>query len=675
MPLIVSYGSPDNLAKIVQVKTLTWDQYRAELSTPVVGTDKAAGGWSIPASFSPAYRDSENCVARYALTFDYDKVTPEDTTLIFKAYEDYEYLAYQTFSHSPDKPRWRFVFPLSRPVTFDEFQAVSRKVASWAGIELAARESHVPAQMMFLPVVKSDRGLGSVHNTGTVLNVEDVLASYMTWTDRSEWPHRKDADVLSGADVAVDPTTKPGIVGDFCRAYTISAAIEKFKLPYEHVDGDRYTYTAGSRPEGAIIYDDDKKLHSHHDSDPAHGQHNAFDLTRLHHFGGLDAESAVALPITERPSFRAMVALATDDPAVRRQAALTEFEDIDEPKPALEAPRERLAQPVSVLCETPTQTRWLIRNELERGVMALMAGPRGSYKSFKAIHWAMSCAVQGLPVYVISAEGGDFGRRVSAWMKHHDLTIYPPLYVVERRIDLNTQAGVETIRQDCLAWGIRPVLFVLDTFSKLSGGLDENDNSQVKQFIGRLDNGLKRPDAFDATVLLVAHTGHSDASRARGASALEADTDAAYIVQKDPVGGTVRVTRERFKSSSELPPMVYQPKIITLDRLDDEGQAVTSVVLEPADLSRVKGLRKPGGAKQRLMMDVLKELAPDGSTVEVDRLLTTAAQRLPRDISKRDTRRATMRQALDGMVINKVVFLHEDGISSTPVIVEDWLNG
>lgn len=235
MKLIVSYGAHSNLAEITQVKTLTWGQYAFELSTPMVAGDKTARGWSIPASFSPAYRDSENFVARHALTFDYDRITPENVTLLTEAYRGVTHLMYTTFSHTQAQPRYRFVFPLARPVTFDEFQAVSRKVASWAGIELAARESHVPAQMMFLPVTRTADSFEAVLHSRETLDPDAVLAEYADWTDRTSWPHRARADVLSGADVAEDPLQKAGIVGDFCRAYSISAAIEKFGLPYERV--------------------------------------------------------------------------------------------------------------------------------------------------------------------------------------------------------------------------------------------------------------------------------------------------------------------------------------------------------------------------------------------------------------------------------------------------------
>jgi hypothetical protein len=680
--LVVSYGAAGAdaaMARIVATKQQTWREYARTLADPVVGEDKAIRGWSVPAKFSPSYRHGENLVARYALTFDYDHVTDADLETIRKTYEPLEYLAYTTFSHTPERPRWRFVFPLSRAATHDEFQAVSRRIAARAGIELTAGESHKSSQMMFLPVVRAKELFQKRYNRGAWVDVDAVLAEFEDWTDRTQWPRRREGDGVHEDGETVDPTTKPGVIGDFCRAYPISEAIAAFDLPYVHVRDNRWTYTLGSRPEGVVIYDEDKKAQSHHDTDPARGQTNAFDLVRLHKFSGLDGEAFTDVPITERPSFREMARLAAADPRVQREAALAAFEDLGPATdpPAVEKPAvAALARPLSVVLTTPTHPRWLIRDELERGVMALMAGPRGSYKSFKALHWAMTCSVAGYPVYVVSAEGGDFERRAAAWMLHHDVVVAPPLYVVEKRLDLNSREGVETIRQDCLRLNIRPALFVLDTFSKLSGGLDENDNSQVKSFIGRLDNGLKRPDAFDATVLLVAHTGHSDTSRARGASALEADTDAAYIVNRDNGTGTVRISRERFKSSSELPPLVYKPTIVALNRLDDEGLPVTSIVLEPTDANAANsGSRRPRGKNQKHLWQVLAELAPDGMGVPVDGLLDAAVERLPVDSKGRDTRRQNMRQALEAMTVDGLIFKHGNTVSTTQVVVsEEWLD-
>ena len=59
---------------------------------------------------------------------------------------------------------------------------------------------------------------------------------------------------------------KKGVVGAFCRTYTITQAMDKF-LPglYEETAvAGRYTYTGGETTGGAIIYDGDMFLYSHH---------------------------------------------------------------------------------------------------------------------------------------------------------------------------------------------------------------------------------------------------------------------------------------------------------------------------------------------------------------------------------------------------------------------------
>jgi len=321
-----------------------------------------------------------------------------------------------------------------------------------------------------------------------------------------------------------------------------------------------------------------------------------------------------------------------------------------------------LARKVVELLRNSTIPKWLIKDVIERGVIAVMAGKRGSYKSFLALDWAMQCAVRGDDVYVISAEGGDFDRRAQAWLFEHapdeDIETLP-LYVVEKRINLNSkEKGVEPVRQDCVKLGIKPVLFVLDTLSKLSGGLEENDNTDVKQFIGLLDNGLKRE--FGATVLLVAHTGHGDQTRVRGASALGADSDAEYIVAKNELDGVITVTRERFKSSPELPPLYYLPEIVDLERTDEEGNQLTSVVLRPAPANGKAGNAMRLPKHQRNLLALAREVLAHQHTVSVDELVEAYKETIPFDgDGKKDRRRRNAMRALEGLVEGKWLALRD----------------
>jgi putative DNA primase/helicase len=240
--LTISLGSgeklPNNahLARITGVEQLTWAALVSRLTQPPpVTADKASAGWYCCAEFRGRHRDTENFIARHCLALDYDHITRADVASIRNAFRELEYVMYTTASHTPSAPRLRVVMPLSRPATADEFQAVSRKVAACAGIELASRESHVPAQMMYLPTVKPGGApFKSTHTSGSWVNVDGWLAEYKDWTDRSQWPARREHDALTAGE-SVDPTTKPGVIGAFCRAIDCVAAIERFDLPYVRV--------------------------------------------------------------------------------------------------------------------------------------------------------------------------------------------------------------------------------------------------------------------------------------------------------------------------------------------------------------------------------------------------------------------------------------------------------
>jgi hypothetical protein len=671
--LVVSVGKADNFARVVSVKRLTWEALTELFQRdPLVTPNKDAAGWYCPAEFRDLHRDSVNFVHRYALTFDYDKLAPADVAAIEHTYREYAYVIYTTASHTKDAPRIRMVFPLSRPATSEEFCAITRKHGARYDLEKLAHESDVPTQMMFLPTRRPDGVYRARANEGRWIDVDQVLGEYADWRDRESWPRRLRGDVVHRVvDEVVPPDEKLGVVGDFCRAFRVDEAIDRFDLPYQPGSGDRYTFTAGSRPDGLRIYDGGLKAHSEHDSDPAYGQTNAFDLVRLHKFGKLDKETPEATPITERPSYREMVKFAMEQPELRSAIVANEFVDLgpvpgEQPTGASSAEQKTpliMARPLAEVLNNPTMPRWLLRDRLERAVIALMAGPRGSYKSFISTDWAMETAINHGPVYVLSAEGADFDRRAKAWLLEKGdglAAVDVPLFVVERRIDLNLHENVEMIRQDCLRLSIRPVMFLLDTFSKLSGGLDENSNTEVKAFIGRLDNGLKRP--FDATVLLVAHTGHSDKGRARGASALEADTDAAYIVARNDAAKVVSLSRQRFKSSPELEPLFLEPKVVELGYSDHEGQAVTSLVLHPAEKPDAAAGANNDGMSER-QRATLRTLAvalagqPDGMMTTRKAIDTLVNETVPP--TGRDNRAINAKRTLQSLIDRGLLFLKQ----------------
>ncbi|MCI0349917.1 MAG: hypothetical protein L0Z53_10870, partial [Acidobacteriales bacterium] len=104
----VSFGGA-HLARVIEQVDFEWSDLVTRLLSPVRTLDKASAGWFCPVRFEPAYRDGANLVERHALTFDYDHVTRDDLRAVQKAYENWEYVIYTTWSHTAEKPRARIV--------------------------------------------------------------------------------------------------------------------------------------------------------------------------------------------------------------------------------------------------------------------------------------------------------------------------------------------------------------------------------------------------------------------------------------------------------------------------------------------------------------------------------------------------------------------------------------
>lgn len=305
-------------------------------------------------------------------------------------------------------------------------------------------------------------------------------------------------------------------------------------------------------------------------------------------------------------------------------------------------------RPIHEVIITPTQVNWLLRGIIEENVIALVAGRRGTFKSFIALHWLMTLATRGVPVFLVSAEGAGLGRRVEAWLKVHAPDVKPvslPLYVHERRVNLNDPVALLAVREAIDTSGMEPKVLVIDTFSKNSGDLDENSNTEIKAFLGALDLGIRAP--LNCTIMLVAHTGHGDQSRARGGSALEADSDAALIVTRIGQEPIVTVERNRFKDAPEMPPLVYRAEVVDLGRLDDAGEPVTSLVMHEADdETRATVTRKaPTGKAQQAILRALRNQQSESPSPVIWSL--TEMRKIGRDLGQS---KDTARSAVDGLV-------------------------
>ena len=303
---------------------------------------------------------------------------------------------YSTHKHTPNNQRLRLIVPLSRDVGPDEYQAIGRRVAATLGIDKFDDTSYQPQRLMYWPSTSIDGEFVFHYIDAPLLDPDTVLATYHNWADVSSWPmsSRVAEVVKKTAAKQKDPLTKGGLVGSFCRAYTIQEAIETYVPTYTPCDEpNRYTYTEGSTAAGVVIYDD-KFSYSHHATDPASAQLvNAWDLVRLHQFHDLDDDCNPDTPASSRPSYKAMAQLAAEDERVKAQLvtdkmadAADDFEELpDEPAPTDWTKKlkftkkgviaQTIESVVTILTHDPKLAGCLALNEMEHNIVTLSSLP------------------------------------------------------------------------------------------------------------------------------------------------------------------------------------------------------------------------------------------------------------------------------------------------------------
>ena len=523
------------------------------------------------------------------------------------------------------------------------------------------------------------------------LDVDQVLGEYSDWTDKTTWPRRSSGDeVHAAAGGQTPPDQKDGPVGRFCRAFRVGEAIAKFELPYVHGSTEgRWTYALGSVAEGAIEYDDGLKFHSHHDTDPARGQNNAFDLVRLHRFGHLDAASSVATPVADLASYRAMCGLVSGLAECSDIRAGDEFEDLG-PLPAVTDadPFEEKGKPdrfpfvkpgVILAKKNPV---WRIKRLYPQNGIAEVLGNSGDGKSFfifdtfcciaRGVKWR-DRAVEQCGVAYIWAEGRARERILAYETKHkiklddfnfHILEAAPNLFKVE-----DARAVIKAI----LPLGVRVV--AVDTLQATSNGANEN-SSDMSTYLANCNLIAK---AMDGLVVISHHLGKNSDLGSRGFSGLKGAADAEITIFREEEARQAKISKMKDGGGEgELHP--FKLEEIELG-IDDDGDKITSCVIIHTNETLQKGAQgrkaRPKGLPAQVL-EMLRVMAPNGSTCNIEDLVEGIKKTLAPTGGARDLRRQNILCAINRSLIPQGhMYMHgEDRVSLTNIVSREepsWL--
>lgn len=526
-------------------------------------------------------RHAANVLRVYGVEIDYDgeHVTPEQGAELLRA-AGLRAIVYTSPSHVDGAPRWRALLPLSEPAA-PSLRTVYVARANRALGGLATRESFTLSQSFYIGKVRG----------GTYRVIE---------TDGRCIDEAADLEPLYYTGHVTNSTGR-----DMRSDAELRRAFEAGEGRYEAMLKLSSRWAA----RGMEADDIAAALHALLGNSPMNA--DGIDLrTRIEPL----ATSAVAKYGGQpwRPFLDLPEPPPAEVPPVEAYADLEGEPVEDTPKPAAEKLPFRHIGEIIAERREPV---WLLHKVLEANVLAVLAGPRGSFKSFVALDWSMRIAEAGTTVLMLSGEGAGLDRRADAWMRTHgqgrSISEFP-LYALERPVNLRLAVELEELSQAIKALPSVPGLIVVDTFSKFSAGIDENDNGEVAAFLAGLTDALRLE--YGCSVLVVAHSGHADPKRPRGASALMANPDAEYIIERPvPTGMQVTVSRERFKDGPALEPLGYEALSVDLGRVDSYGEPVTSLALiscsAPSQLPK-----EVTGKVQRQLMAGLRNLQRDSKT-------------------------------------------------------------
>ena len=88
-----------------------------------------------------------------------------------------------------ESPRLRLLIPLDRPVSAEEYEAISRKLADQFGMEFFDPTTFQPHRLMYWPSTSKDGEFIFEFQDLPILNADSVLKQYINWRNTLEWPY------------------------------------------------------------------------------------------------------------------------------------------------------------------------------------------------------------------------------------------------------------------------------------------------------------------------------------------------------------------------------------------------------------------------------------------------------------------------------------------------------
>lgn len=258
--------------------------------------------------------------------------------------------------------------------------------------------------------------------------------------------------------------------------------------------------------------------------------------------------------------------------------------------------------------------RWLVGGWLPLDASVLLYSAPGVGKSFYALSlglqvasggdWVGESLAEALPVLYVAAERPTDQRdRAEAWSLYYeeDLPAKFTLMEAARPPQLTNPLDVAAICQEVRDMGAK--LVVLDTYARMTLGLEENSSSATSPVVEALDQIRKATEG--GTVIIVHHQPKSG-NTPRGSTALLGGVDMTILLTKSD--SQVKATVEKTNAGREPMPIYYALEPVVLPPEPGEEACRDGAVLVSAAPPQ-RGAEIAG-----LIVDMSREGFPDGAS-------------------------------------------------------------
>ncbi len=255
--------------------------------------------------------------------------------------------------------------------------------------------------------------------------------------------------------------------------------------------------------------------------------------------------------------------------------------------------------------------KWIVRGLLPMTGLAALYGPSGVGKSFLTLYLAVTIAggasewfgkrVTHCPVTYCVLEGeAGMGKRIKAWELHHGKPLPNRLRFVTQAVHLTEYQDVGDLAKAIQHAGGNDGVVILDTLNRAAPGADENSSQDMGLILAA---AKQLQELVGGLVLLVHHTGKDQDKGMRGHSSLFAALDGAISVTKPTSGPCWSVAKSKDDATGAV--SGFNLKVVTMG-VDDDGEEITSCVVEPSGVSSAFGSATQLTDNQQVAFDVLQ---------------------------------------------------------------------